>query len=54
MSKLSVKKSEAISDRIAKHADAFKNGQLQKHPAVSTYSVGDATGQRGWGPMMQT
>ena len=54
MNKVSVTKSEAITDRIAKYAEAFKSGQLQSHPAVSTYTKGDATGQRGWGPMMQT
>jgi len=54
MSKPGVKKAETLSERIAKHAEAFKNGQLGKHPAVKTYKVGDATGQRGWGPLMQT
>lgn len=54
MNKPSAKKGKAISDRIAKHAGAFTNGQLRKHSAVSTFKIGDAAGQRGWGPLMQT
>jgi hypothetical protein len=48
------KKCEAISDRMAKQAAAFKAGQLRDHPIVTTFAVADAGGQRGWGPMMQT
>jgi hypothetical protein len=45
---------EAVSDRIARQAAAFKDGQLGDHPAVCTFENDDAGGQRGWGPMMQT
>jgi hypothetical protein len=44
----------AIADRIAKNSAAFKTGRLRKHSVVNSFATGDAVGQRGWGPMMQT
>jgi hypothetical protein len=48
------KKVETISGRIEKCVTAFRNGQLDDHQAVNTFTNEDATGQRGWGPLMQT
>jgi len=43
-----------LSARMEKFETAFNSGQLVNHAVVRATVEADATGQRGWGPMMQT
>ena len=48
-----VRNGEAVSRRIEALQIAFQNRQFDLHYAVKTFTNNDATGQRGWGPLMQ-
>jgi len=45
---------EATPARIAKYEGAFRGGKFRDHAAVCSFRNDDASGQRGWGPMLQT